>query len=83
MHLADVIESEGDLGAVEDPDLPGHVGVDGGNGLRRRLGLERTDAGQVVGDLPLQIGGIDAVMVANPTWTCPPMRSVIAGPSPR
>ena len=26
---------------------------------------------------------IDAVMVANPTWTCPATRSAIAGPSPR
>src|SRR6516225_463987 len=30
-----------------------------------------------------RIYAIDAVMVANPTWTCPPIRSAIAGPSPR
>src|SRR5205807_8983436 len=30
-----------------------------------------------------RIHAIDAGLVANPTWTCPAIRSAIAGPSPR
>ncbi len=32
---------------------------------------------------PERICPIDAVMVANPTWIWPAMRSTMAGPSPR
>ena len=43
--------------------LEGNVGVEGGEAPRRRLYLEATDAVDVVQDLPLQIGGVDAVPV--------------------